>query len=135
MKKDIPDLKVEDMAIAIAPRDPFLEEELWDTFIINFKEETIKDVLVVSRGYGEDETGDSRKTTTLRHFFPEIGPLELQQIEPIAKDLFWMAHEYWVSFTYNGHMYDKRYVFVNGSIDTVNFTKIPILNRKGVMIK
>ena len=135
MKKDIPDLKVEDMAIAIAPRDPFVEEELWDCFIINFKEEAIRNVLVVSKGYGEDEKGERRKTTTLRHFFEEIGPLDLQQIEPVAKELFWMAHEYWVSFSYKGQLYDKKYVFVVGSLDTVNFTRIPLLDRKGVMIR
>jgi hypothetical protein len=135
MKKDIPDLKVEDMAIAIAPRDPFIEEELWDSFILNFKEEPIRNVLVVSKGYGEDTKGDRRKTTTLRHYFEEIGPLELKQIEPVAKDLFWMAHEYWVSFSYQGQVYDKKYVFVVGSLDTVNFTRIPFLDRKGVMIR
>jgi hypothetical protein len=135
MKKDIPDLKVEDMAIAIAPRDPFVEEELWDSFILNFKEEPIRNVLVVSKGYGEDEKGERRKTTTLRHYFEQIGPLELQQIEPVAKDLFWLAHEYWVSFSYKGQIYDKKYVFVVGSLDTVNFTRIPLLDRKGVMIR
>jgi hypothetical protein len=135
MKKDIPELKVEDMAIVIAPRDEFIEDELWDTYIINFKPDPIQNVLIVSRGYGLDADGEKRMTSTLRHFFEEIGPLETHQIEPIPTELFWMAHEYWVSFTYEGNMYDKKYVFVEGSIEKTNFTKIPILNKKGVMIR
>ena len=135
MKKDIPNLKVDEMAITIAPRDPFVEDDLWDSFIINFKEEPIRNVLVVSKGYGEDEKGEKRMTSTLRHFFEQIGPLEVCQIEPVDRSLFWMSHEYWVSFSYQGHIYDKKYVFVVGSLDTINFTTIPFLNRKGVMIR
>ncbi len=136
MKKDIPELKVEDMAIVIAPPEIINpDEELWDAYLINFKEEAIKNVLVVSKGYGEDEDGVMRKTSTLRHFFEEVGALDMIKIEPISNKLLWMSHEYWVSFTYQGHMYDKKYVFVVGSIEPVNFINIPFINRKGVMIR
>ncbi|MFZ2900101.1 MAG: hypothetical protein WA004_15845 [Saprospiraceae bacterium] len=135
MKKDIPVQKVEDLAIAIVPRiEENTEEELWDTFLINLKDESIKNVLISSSGYGEIE-GEERKTTTLRHFFDEIGPLDIQLIEPIQKTLFDLTNEYWVSFTFEGYMYDKRYIFVRGSITQDNFTLIPFLNRKGVMIR
>ncbi len=136
MKKDIPELKVEDMAIVIAPPEIINpDEELWDAYLINFKEEAIKNVLVVSKGYGEDEDGVMRKTSTLRHFFEEVGALDMIKIEPVSNKLLWMSHEYWVSFTYDGHMYDKKYVFVVGSIEPVNFINIPFINRKGVMIR
>lgn len=136
MKKDIPDLKVEDLAIAIIPPEKALsEEDLWDVYLFNFKEETIRNVMVVSKGYGEDEEGEMRKTTTLRHFFEEVGAMDNIKIEPISNKLLWMTHEYWVSFTYNGYMYDKKYVFVVGSIEPVNFINIPFVNRKGVMIR
>ena len=51
--KDIPSLRVTDLAIAIVPRQD--EEELWDVYIINFKDEPIGSVFVNSRGYGELE--------------------------------------------------------------------------------
>lgn len=132
MKKDIPQLRVTDLAIAIVPRED--EEDLWDVYIINFKEEPIGSVFVNSRGYGELE-GEKIRTTTLRHFFEEISPLDMQQIEPIQTELFGLTNEYWVSFMYGGDMYDKKYVFVKGSIDKMHFTTIPFLDRKGVMIK
>lgn len=133
MMKDIPNLRVKDLAIAIVPRQDD-DETLWDVFIINFKEQPIGSVFVNSRGYGELE-GEQIRTTTLRHFFEHIKANEMEQIEPIQTELFELTNEYWVSFMYDGHMYDKKYVFVKGSIDQMNFTTIPFLQRKGVMIK
>ena len=132
MMKDIPNLKVQDLAIAIVPRQE--EKELWDVYIINFKDEPLGSVFVNSRGYGELE-GEKIRTTTLRHFFEQLAPLDMKQIEPIQTELFGLTNEYWVSFMYNGNMYDKKYVFVKGSIDKMHFTTIPFLDRKGVMIK
>ncbi|NJN34292.1 MAG: hypothetical protein HC817_08625, partial [Saprospiraceae bacterium] len=88
MKKDILDLKVEDLAIVIAPRTDD-DEQLWDTFIINFKDEAINNVMVVSTGYGEDQNGEKRRTSTLRHFFEQISALGMHQIEPVPTELFW----------------------------------------------
>lgn len=135
MMKDIPKLKVEDVAIAVAPREAqTTEEELWDSYLINLKEEPISNVLINSRGYGEVD-GEKMKTTVLRHFFEEIGPLQVVKIEPIQVKLFDLTNEYWISFTHKGHMYDKKYVFVKGSIQANNFTTIPFINLRGVMIR
>ncbi len=137
MKKDIPIYKVEDLAIAIVPREdniPNDDEELWDVFLLNLKEAPITGVLINSRGYGSIN-GEQRRTTILRHFFEEIGPLACVQIEPIQVKLFNLTNEYWVSFVYDGYMYEKKYIFVQGSIEESHFTTIPFLNRKGVMIR
>jgi hypothetical protein len=135
MIRDIPDLKVKDIAIAVVPRqDQSADEDLWDSYLINLHEEPISNVLINSRGYGEID-GEKVKTTILRHYFEEIGPLQIVKIEPIQIKLFGITNEYWVSFVLNGHMYDKKYVFVNGSISEENFTTIPFLNLKGVMIR
>ncbi len=136
MKKDIPILKVEDLAIAIVPRLEHEEdhEDFWDTWLLNFKDEPIRSVLVNSNGYGVIN-GEQRRTTTLRYFWDEIGPLEAVKIEPVQKEVLGIANEYWVSFSFNAYLYDKKYVFVPGSLDVMNFTEIPFLNRKGVMIR
>jgi hypothetical protein len=139
MKKDIEELKVEDIAIAIVPREDHtgadeVDEEMWDTYLFNFKEEPISSVLVNSRGYGELD-GQTVSTSVLRHFYDYVGPLDYVKVEPILKKVFGLTNEYWVSFSYNNHLYDKKYIFVIGSIDAANFTTIPFLNRKGVMIK
>lgn len=131
MKKDIPILKVENIAIAVVPGD---DDELWNTYIINEKEESISNVLINSKGYGE-LNGDIVKTSVLRHFFEEIQPTSALLIEPIQTKLFDITNEYWVSFTLDNYMYDKKYVFVQGSISRENFTTIPFLGKKGVMIR
>ncbi len=134
MKKDIPQHKVEHLAIAIVPREEVQEEELWDTIILNLRDEPIKNVLINSKGYGIID-GETIKTSTFRHFFELIGPRQALLIEPIQTKLFDLTNEYWVSFQYNDYMYDKKYVFVKGSIHEMHFTTIPLLDRKGVMIR
>lgn len=136
MIKDIPNYKVEDIAIAVAPRptDEPDNEHFWDSYLINLKEETITNVLINTRGYGE-VNGEKMKTTVLRHFFEEIGPLQAVKIEPMQVKLFELTNEYWISFSHEDYMYDKKYVFVKGSINEENFTRIPFVDRKGVMIR
>lgn len=133
MKSDIPQHKVTDLAIAIIPKEDE-KDELWETYLINMKDVSIKNVLVNSKGYGEVD-GENIKTTTLRHYFEEIKPQTAVKVEPIQTKLFELTNEYWISFTENGYMYDKKYVFVIGSIATANFTQIPLIDRKGVMIR
>lgn len=137
MKKDIPIKKVEGVAIAILPREDDngqIDETLWNVYILNTNESALTGVLINSRGYGEVD-GEEKKTSVLRHFFEEIGPLRATLIEPIQSDVFELANEYWVSYKLDGHMYDKKYVFVKGSIDKMNFTNIPYIDKMGVMIK
>lgn len=132
MKKDIPLLRVEDVAIAVIPSPE--DDEFWDVYLLNLKEDPIRTVLVNSQGYGEI-AGDKVKTTILRHFFEEIPPQTSVLIEPIQRKLFDITNEYWLSFVYQNYMYDKKYVFVRGSMSEDHFTMIPIVGRKGVMIK
>lgn len=131
MKKDILIPKVEDLAIAIIPGE---EDDLWDVYLLNFKASPLSTVLINSTGYGELE-GEKVKTTTLRHFFEEIPPQSYTLIEPIQDKLFSLANEYWVSFVIDELMYDKKYVFVHGSISKDHFTTVPFLDKKGVMIR
>lgn len=130
MKKDIPIRKVENIAVAIVPQD----DDLWDVFLINLKEAPIQNVLVNSKGYGEIEN-KKVETTCLRYYYEGVLPQTAVKIEPIQTKLFNIAHEYWVSFQYDNFMFDKKYVFVRGSIQEELFTHIPILDCKGIMIK
>ncbi len=135
MKKDIPIKKVEDVIMAIVPREELTEgEDLWDVYIINLKDTPILSVLINSTGYGEIG-GERRRSSTFRHFFEEIGPLEVRQVEAIHSDLFCLTNQFWVSFSHGDYLYDKKFIFLPGSIREELFTEIPFLPRKGVMIK
>lgn len=133
MIKDIPELKVENIAIAIIREKNELDETVWNSYLINLKDEKIEGVLVTSTGYGE-LNDEKVKTSTLRHFLDEVEPHSYVKIEPIIEEVFGINNEYWLSFYLNKTMYDKRYVFLAESITEANFTTIPIMNKKGVMI-
>lgn len=136
MIKDIPVKKVENLAMAVVPR---LEHEedydlFWDAYLLNLKEEPILSVLVNATGYGMID-GELRKTSTLRFFWEKIDPMTAVKVEPVQQAVLGLANEYWISFSFHNHLYDKKYVFVPGSLDHQHFTEIPLLQRKGVMIR
>lgn len=133
MIKDIPELIVENVAIAVVREKNELDETVWNSYLINLKDQKIEGVLVTSTGYGELNE-EKVKTSTLRHFLDEVEPKSFVKIEPIIEEVFGINNEYWLSFYFNKTMYDKRYVFLAESINESNFTNIPLINKKGVMI-
>ena len=136
MIKDIPKYVVTDVAIAVIKESEAEEasETDWSVYLINMKHENIYGVLVASKGYGT-YNGEDVKTSTLRHFIEDIPAESYAKIEPIQEKLFAISNEYWISFYHEGNLYDKKYVFVPESIKEEHFTNIPIINKRGVMIK
>ncbi len=130
MKKDIEIKKVQDVAIAIIPKD----EAFWDVFLLNFQDIPLRNVIISSKGYGE--LNDTPvKTSVLRYFYEEVPANASIPIEPLPIELQAIANEFWISFQVEGYLYDKKYVFVAGSLSEINFTNIPFHEEKGVMIR
>lgn len=134
MIKDIIMEKVEDVAIAIIPEENILQEPEWGVYLVNMKDDALEGVLVSSNGYG-NLAGRNVKTSTLRHFWDKIPGKEFVKIELIEEKLFGINNEFWVSFWNKGVLYDKRFVFVTESVVENNFTKVPVIEKRGVMIK
>lgn len=132
MIKDIVFPEVEDVAVAIVQELEGLDE--YNVYLINLKFASIKNVLVTSTGYGLINE-EHKKTSTLRHFFEEIKQHDYIVIEPITKEVFGLSNEYWVSFTLNDQMFDKQFIFLPETIVEANMVNIPVLNKKGVLIK
>ncbi|MBL4649349.1 MAG: hypothetical protein JKY03_06415 [Aureispira sp.] len=132
MKKDILIKKVTDIAIAIIPDEK--DKNFGDVYFLNLKEIDLKSVFITSRGYGEID-GEKVETSQLRYSYELVGAKTAIKIEPIDAKLFQLANEYWISFNLDGFMYDKKYVFVPGSFIKENFTNVPLINKKGIMIK
>lgn len=133
MLKDIPQLTVENVVVAVV-REEEEGEQVWNVYIINLYDKEISGVIVSSVGYGQHE-GREVKTSVLRHLIGDISSNDYGKIEPIIEDLFGLSNEFWVSFHLNGHMYDKKYIFLPESIKEENFTLVPVINQKGVMIR
>ncbi len=132
MIKDIVFPEVEDIAIAIAQDIEGLDE--YYAYLINLKFVDIKNILVVSTGYGIIDDKHV-KTTTMRNFFEEVKQHDYVKIEPIQKEVFGISNEYWISFTVNEQLFDKKFVFLPETIVESNLTQVPIINKRGVFIK
>ncbi len=134
MKKDISPPLVEDIAVVIVKEENETNEGEWNVYLLNLKNETIEGVIVSSKGYGI-YNNEEVKTSTLRHFIDSVSPKNFAKIEPVIENVFGLNNEYWVSFFINKTMYDKKYIFLPETIKEENFTLIPVINKKGVMIK
>ena len=134
MLKDIPKLEVENIIVAIVHEPNSEGEKVWNVYIVNLYKVKIEGVLVSSKGYGTYE-GRDVKTTILRHLIGEIDSNDYAKIEPIMPDVFGLSNEYWISFYLDKKMYDKKYVFLPESIREENFSTVPVLGKRGVMIR
>lgn len=134
MKKDIEFPSVTDVAVAIVTEKNDLNQDEWNVYLLNFKNQAIEGVLVSSRGYGEVNQ-EKRKTSELRHFLNVVDKKSFAKIEPIVEDVFGLNNEYWVSFYLDQKMYDKKFIFLPETISEKNLISIPIINKKGVLIK
>ena len=134
MRKDIQPPKVEGVAMAVV-READEEGELaWYVYLINQNDHALENVLVSSRGYGE-MAGEARQTSELRHHLESLGPKSWARIELIVEDVFPLSNQYWLSFYVGRELHDKKYIFLAGSIDEGNFTNVPLMNKRGVLIE
>jgi hypothetical protein len=131
MKKDIEIPKVENIAMAVVKEN---DSDEWFAHLINLKPEQIHHILVVSKGYGMQE-GEDVKTSVLRHYWEELDGNSFLKVEPIMPKLFGISNEYWVSFYIDRTIYDKKYIFLPETIIDNNLTDIPVIGKKGIMIK
>jgi hypothetical protein len=134
MRKDIPTPRVSGVAMAVVPEKDLEGEDAWYVYLINQGDEELDNVLVSSRGYGELE-GESRKTSEMRHYLERLGPKCWARIERIVEDVFGLSNQYWLSYYIGGQLYDKKYIFLPESIREDNFTNLPMMERRGVMIE
>jgi hypothetical protein len=134
MKKDITQPKVEGVSMAVV-REPDAEgEQAWYVYLINEQAAALENVLISSRGFGEID-GEQRSTSEMRHHLERLGPKSWARIERIMEEVFPLSNQYWLSFYQNGVIHDRRYIFLAGSIDEANFTRLPLMNVRGILIQ
>ncbi len=135
MKKDIELPEVENVGVAVIKELNDLGKEEYNVYLLNTGEIKLETVLVSSKGYGENKsTGEIIKSSVLRHALNDLEPKSFVKIEPIIEELFGLTNEYWVSYFIDDQMYDKKFIFLAESITDKNMIKIPLINKKGVLI-
>lgn len=136
MKEGILGPKVEEVGVAIVQEELENNAIGYHVYLLNYRDDIIEGIIVTSKGYGEHpETGEQVKTSILRHGIELLLPNEGARVEPIMEDVFGLTNEFHVSFWINELMYDKKYIFLPGTIDPENMINIPLLDKKGVLIK
>ena len=122
--------EVEKVSVAIVPGET--ETDVWSVYIINENDFELKNILVNSKGYGEKD-GSAVKTSTLKHFFEIIAPNTAMKIESIQPEVFGLTNEFWVSFYAQNKLFDKKYVFTSGAIDSAHLTDVPLIKERGIL--
>ncbi|WP_316788441.1 hypothetical protein [Pedobacter frigoris] len=134
MKKDFPENIVEDVAMAVVLISETPEVKNWTVYLVNLKNESITNVLISSKGYGE-KGGKMVKTSVLRHFLGDLDPRSFKGVEAIDPEVFGLTNEYWLSYYIDGVIFDKKFIFLPESIVDENLIHIPLVDMPGVMIK
>lgn len=135
MREELKGPKVENVSIALVEIPLENNEKEYIVYLLNLREDIIEGIIVASTGYGENPiTGEQVKTSTLRRGIELMLPNEAARIEPIMPELFHLTNEFWVSFWIDDVMYDKRFLFLPGSIKQEDFKMIELLGQKGIML-
>jgi hypothetical protein len=134
MKKDLPENIVEDIAITVVLMNDTPEVSSWTVYLVNLKEEPIKNVLISSKGYGEKD-GKLVKTSILRHSLGDVKARAFAVVEAIDPEVFGLTNEYFLSYYIGDQIFDKKFIFLPESIVDNNLIRIPLIDKPGVMIK
>jgi hypothetical protein len=136
MREELLGPKVENVAVAVVQQFGEDNHPIYNTYLINLRDDIMEGIIITSNGYGENvTTGEKVKTSILRHCMEILLPNEAARVEPIMEEVFGLTNEYWVSFWVNDTMYDKKFIFLPETILEKNMKLIPILGLKGIIIQ
>lgn len=131
MKKDIDIPKVEDVFVAAVREENKEFQSLdWNAYLINNRDSAIDTVLIVSKGYDDKDV-----TSTMRHTVKELPPQSFAKVEFLQDDVLKLNNEFSVSFFSEGKMFHKKYLFRKNSVNEKALQEIPVMNKKGILLK
>lgn len=132
MLKDINITKTDFVAVAIAKNNP--QDDMWVAYLLNLGELDFNTVMVSSKGFGE-VNGVKKETATLRWNLGDIPSQSVCVIEEIPEDVIQLNNDFLVSFFIENQFFDKKIVFSADSFQEDQFVNIPLINKKGILIK
>jgi len=131
MKKDIkiPEVKDVFMAVVQEENQDFRSMD-WNAYLVNEGELPIYTVLIVTRGYS-----DSQTTSTMRHSLKELPPNSFAKVEFLQDEVLVLNNEFSVSFFCEGKMLHKKYIFSKNSINEKATREVPVMGKRGVVVR
>ena len=135
MREELMGPKVENVRMVVIPEKNEENAIQHYVYLLNLRDDIMEGIIITSKGYGENvTTGETVKTSTLRHSLEVLLPNEAAKIEPIMEEVFGLTNEYWVSFWADDVMYDKKFIFLPETISEKNYREIPEMGKSGVMV-
>ncbi|MEI6865285.1 hypothetical protein [Flavicella sp.] len=133
MKKDILIPEVTDVFMAIVKEynEDFKCDD-WNAYIINNKEVELEMVLILSKG---DEETTKLKTSVLRKKIDKLPAKSYAKVEYINPAVLRLNNIFDVTFFEANKMFDKTFTFKKGTVKEGSLRMIPLLKKKGVLIK
>lgn len=129
MRKDIDIPEVTDVHVA-AVRE-FSEEHRigdWNAYLINAKDKPIETVLIVSKGFK-----GTKATSVLRHKLENLPAKSYAKIEFMEDKVLALNNEFWVTFFIDGVLYDRGFLFEEGSISEKCLVDLPVIKDDGIL--
>ena len=135
MKKDITIPEVENVFLAAVQEwsDDFMEK-VWYAYLVNDSDFQLDSVMVVSKAFGTLD-GEMKKTSLLRHAFPEIPAVSVVKIEMLEKSVLVLNNEFMVTYFIGNTLYDKKFIFRAQTITPDYVVEVPILFVDGVIVR
>ena len=128
MKQDINIPEIINVTVVVKPEDG---GDHWSFHLVNCNAFAIKDLLIASKGYSQNEPGQE-ETSVIRQFFETLDANSSIQIELIDPEVFHLFNEYGVTYYIEEEIYFKKFVFVPDSITLENLIDNDIIGAKVV---
>ena len=135
MKSDITIPEVENVFLAAVQEwsDDFMEK-VWYAYLVNDSDFQLDSVMVASKAFGTLD-GEMKKTSLLRHAFPEIPAVSVVKIEMLEKSVLVLNNEFMVTYFIGNTLYDKKFIFRAQTITPDYVEEVPILFVDGVIVR
>ena len=133
MKKDIEIPVVVDVVMAIVKEfNSEFQCDDWNAYIINNKDIDLDTVLIMSKGIDEKK---GLETSQMRHKIEKLPSKSYAKVELLQGDVLNLTNFFNVSFFEGTQLFDKKYLFRKGIIKDGNLRMIPMINKRGILIK
>ena len=129
MQKDIEIPEVREVYVAVVREEnkEFRTKD-WNAYLINNRSTPIEMVLIVTRGYDENDS-----TATMRHSLKVLPAKSFAKIEYLQDEILRLNNEYSVSFFAEGKMLHKKFIFPKESITEKELQELPVMQQNGIM--
>jgi hypothetical protein len=136
MKKDIEIPVVKDVYVAaVLEENQGAEDDVWDIYFINNKNEPLEGVMITSRGYMETDAGTEMLSSLLRHNVGDVPSKSAVKVEIILPQVFEIYNEYWATFFCENKLMERKFVFGPFTIDKNFLEDLPVISAKGILVK